>query len=137
MSQLEIQHAFVVCGNNELDEVSLWGTTTIFDVTPEAVSRREWNATDFGLPTCDVATLRVASAAQSADVILSVLNGTVSPASDIVVANTAAALLVSGTVADLRAGVDVATAAIQEGKSLALLEALIQKTHALTQSAAK
>lgn len=137
LSQLKIEHAFVVCGNNELDEVSLWGTTTVFDVTPDEVVRREWNASDFGLPTCDVATLRVTSAAQSAEVILSVLNGTVSPASDMVIANTAAALLVSGIVVDLRAGVDVATAAIQDGKSLALLEALIQKTHALVQSAEK
>ena len=59
------------------------------------------------------------------------LKGIPGPASDMVIANTAAALVVSGRVDILRTGVDVAAAAISSGKSLALLEALIQKTRSL------
>ena len=137
LSRLRIQRAFVVCGNNELDEVSLWGTTTVFDVRPNAVSRNEWTADDFGLEPCHVSSLRVTSAAESAKVILQVLHGTPGPALDMVVANTAAALLVSGRAENLRDGVDVAVNAIRNGKSLALLEALIAKTHALAGSATR
>lgn len=134
LSQLPIQRAFVVCGNDELDEVSLWGTTCVFDVTTNSVSRKEWTADDFGLPECDVTSLRVNSAAQSAEVIVNVLKGVPGAASDIVVANTAAALLVSGTVADLKVGVQIAKAAIHGGKSYELLQTLIQETHSLAQS---
>ncbi len=135
LSRLSIQRAFVVCGNNELDEVSLWGTTAVFDVTPDCVHRKEWTAVDFGLPECNVSSLRVSSAVQSAEVILDILKGVPGPASDMVVANTASALLVIGKVADLKAGVDVATTAIQSGKSYALLQSLIQTTQSLAQSA--
>jgi len=137
LAKLAIERAFVVCGNNELDEVSLWGTTTVFDVTTDSVGRQEWTAADFGLPECDVASLRVTSSAQSAEVILNVLKGVPGAASDMVVANTAAALFVSGKVADLKAGVEVATSAIRDGKSYALLQSLIQTTHSLAQSAEK
>jgi anthranilate phosphoribosyltransferase len=137
LSRLKIQRAFVVCGNNELDEVSLWGTTTVFDVRPDSVSRLEWTAVDFGLVPCDVASLRVSSAAESAKVILQVLNAVPGPAMDMVVANSAAALLVSGRVDNLSSGVDVAVTAIRSGQSLALLEALIEKTRLLADAATR
>ena len=137
LSRLRIERAFVVCGNNELDEVSLWGTTTVFDVRAESVSRLEWTASDFGLTSCDVASLRVSSAAESAELILNVLKGASGPAFDMVVANTAAALVVSGKVSNLRAGVDAAVAAIRSGKSLERLDALIQKTRSLANSASR
>ncbi|MEJ7593046.1 MAG: anthranilate phosphoribosyltransferase [Planctomycetaceae bacterium] len=137
LSRLKIERAFVVCGNNELDEVSLWGTTTVFDVRADSVSRLEWTAADFGLPPCDVASLRVTSSAESAEVILNVLKGTSGPASDMVVANTAAALAVSGRADNLRAGVAVAVDAIRSGQSLTLLETLIQKTRSLSDSASR
>lgn len=137
LSRLKIERAFVVCGNNELDEVSLWGTTTVFDVRADSVSRLEWTAADFGLSPCDVGSLRVKSAAESAKVLQNVLKGTTGPASDMVVANTAAALVVSGRADNLRAGVAVAVDAIQSGQSFALLEALIQKTRSLADSASR
>jgi anthranilate phosphoribosyltransferase len=137
LSRLKMTRAFVVCGNNELDEVSLWGTTTVFDVRADSVSRLEWTAADFGLSPCDVTSLRVTSAAESAEVILNVLKGMSGPASDMVVANTAAALTLSGRADNLRAGVAVAVGAIQSGQSLGVLEALIQKTRSLADSASR
>ena len=135
LSQLQIRRAFVVCGNNELDEVSLWGTTTVFDVSAGAVNRCEWTHADFGLVPCDVATLRVASAIESAKVIRRVLQNDPGPAADMVIANTAAALLVSGKVETLPDGVRVAATAIRDGKSLALLESLIAQTNSQSNSA--
>lgn len=127
--QLRIQRAFVVCGNDELDEVSLWGTTTVFDIQHDTVSRRQWTAADFGLMPCAVSALRVSSATESADVIRGVLNNQGGPASDIVIANTAAALMVSQQVENLIDGVRVVTEALRSGKSRALLDALIAETN--------
>ncbi|MCA9011297.1 MAG: anthranilate phosphoribosyltransferase [Planctomycetaceae bacterium] len=131
LSRLKISRAFVVCGNNELDEISLWGSTTVFDVRADSVKRQEWTADNFGLAPCDVHALRVTSAAESAAVIMNVLRNTPGPALDMVLANSAAALMVAGKVADLRSGVEVARTAIQNGISLTLLEALIQRTGCL------
>jgi len=129
---LKVTRAFVVCGNNELDEVSLWGQTTVFDVQSDSVSRMEWTASDFGLAPCEVQSLRVTSAAESAAVILNLLNNRPGPALDMVLANTAAALLVSGHVECLSAGVEIARTSIRDGKSLELLEALKEKTRSVT-----
>jgi anthranilate phosphoribosyltransferase len=131
LARLRITRAFVVCGNNELDEVSLWGQTTVFDVHADSVGRSEWTAADFGLSSCDVQSLKVTSASESAAVILELLKNTPGPALDMVLANTAAALLVSGQVTNLPSGVEKARSAISEGKSMALLEALKQKTCSL------
>lgn len=93
LAKLGTRHAIVVCGGDGLDEVSLWGETTVFEVTGAVVERRCWTAETFGLPPCDVAALRVDSPAESAELIRKLLDGEVGPAQDIVVANAAAALL--------------------------------------------
>ena len=129
VARLPIQRAIVVCGNNELDEVSLWGSTTAFDVREGNVVRLHWMPDQFGLPACDVAALRVQSAAESAGVIQSVLNQERSPARDIVVANTATALFVSNAAASLREGVTLAQMAIDDGRAAAMLERLVAWTN--------
>ncbi|OYW23119.1 MAG: anthranilate phosphoribosyltransferase, partial [Planctomycetales bacterium 12-60-4] len=72
LAQLGANHAIVVCGNGELDEVSLWGPTTVFDVRKGSVKRHEWTAETFGLPECRVADLTVESPTESAAVIRAV-----------------------------------------------------------------
>lgn len=99
LSKLGGQHALVVCGNGELDEVCLWGPTTVFDVCGERIVRCEWTPDDFGLAECRVSDLTVHSAAESAAVIRTALNSDgrltskLSPAASMIAANTAAALV--------------------------------------------
>ena len=51
LAQLGGRRAFVVCGNDQLDEVALWGTTTTFEVSGGNWVRHHWTASSFGLPT--------------------------------------------------------------------------------------
>ena len=124
LQQLQTRHAFVVCGNDELDEVSLWGTTVVFEVTPMAVQATHWTAASFGLPECRVDDLKVSNASESAARIRSILAGERGPARNIVVANAAAALLVAGHASSPVAGAEQAAAAIDSGKARAVLELL-------------
>lgn len=124
LHQLGTRHAFVVCGNDELDEISLWGQTAVFEVTPQGVVEKTWTAATFELPECRVDDLKVANAAESAARILSLLKGERGAARDIVIANTAAALLVSERVTSPVEGARQAAAAIDSGKALAVLESL-------------
>ncbi len=130
LASLGVKHGCVVCGNGELDEVSLWGTTTVYAVRDSAVMEEFWTAESFGLPECDVSSLRVASAKESAAIIEAVLGGSSGAAADIVTANTAAALFVSGVVEDLRSGVAMARSALSSGEAKRTLEKLKEWTSA-------
>ncbi|HEY0984968.1 anthranilate phosphoribosyltransferase [Schlesneria sp.] len=127
--KLGTQRALVVCGNDELDEVSLWGSTTVFEVTPTEVISHLWTAETLGLPECHVEALRVDNAAESADVIRRVFAGERGPAYDMVVANAGAALLAAGKTASIQAAVILAKDVVDSGAARDLCERLTQWTN--------
>ena len=130
LAELGCERALVVCGNDELDEVSLWGETAVFDVTAGSVEEKTWSASDFGLPECAVDSLKASSAAESATTIQSVFDGQPGPARDIVLANAAAGLVAAGHVDTPQAGVVAAADAIESGKTRDTLERLKSATAA-------
>lgn len=119
----------VVCGADQLDEVSLWGTTTVFDVLGSQITERHWTAADMGLTECRVEDLTVDSPAHSAQVIRDLLDGRPGPARDIVLANAGAALLTAGKTTELRHAVTLAAHAIDSGSAAKKLESLIAASH--------
>jgi anthranilate phosphoribosyltransferase len=131
LSQLGGRRSIVVCGNDELDEVSLWGTTLAYEITPEKIVRHEWSAASFGLPECRVTDLQVQTAAESGAVIRAAFAGAAPIPCSMVIANTAAALLACEKVTQLNDGVAMATNAIQAGAATDLLNRLIQWTRAI------
>jgi anthranilate phosphoribosyltransferase len=114
----------VVCGNNELDEVALWGETVAFGVGPQSVKRGTWTAASFGLPECSVDDLRVSSREESAERMRSIFEGQAGPSRDIVLTNAAAALIAADRVSSPKEGVARASSAIDEGRARDLLERL-------------
>jgi anthranilate phosphoribosyltransferase len=122
--------SIVVCGNDELDEVSLWGTTRAFEIVDGKVTPKNWTAASFGLQECSVDALRVSSAAESGAVIQSIFRGTAPVPASMVLANTAAALLACERVTDLKAGVEIASEAIASGAAMKTLNHLIEWTQA-------
>lgn len=124
LSVLGCRHALVVCGNDELDEVCLWGPTRVYEVALGQVRETEWNPVDFGLEECDVASLRVRSAEESAVMISEAFDGTESAASRMIIANAAAALLAAEETADLKVAVERVTTALKDGTVRAKLEEL-------------
>jgi anthranilate phosphoribosyltransferase len=128
LARLGTIRALVVCGNNELDEVSLWGPTTLFRVENQTIKSSEWSAGTLGLDECSVADLRVSSPGESAELIRAVLSGVKGAARNIVLANTAAALIVAEESPDPRQAIAVATSAIDSGRAASLLGRLIDFT---------
>lgn len=131
LAQLGRKRALVVCGADQLDEVSLWGKTTVFDVRGEHISVVEWTAEDFGLPECRVEDLRIESAAESAGILRGVFAGKKGPARDMVLANAAAAMIAAERAEDLKEGVKLAEKAIDAGKVTELLERLAKLSQEL------
>ena len=130
LAELGVRSGTVVCGAGELDEVSLWGTTTVFRVTGGQVLHDEWTASSFGLDECRVEELRVESADESASVIRGIVNGTAGPARRIVIANAAAALMTAERADSLDQAARTASGAIDSGAARQLLERLVEYTNA-------
>lgn len=129
IARLGTQRTLVVCGNDELDEVSLWGTTSVFDAQGGEVHTEEWTAASLGLAECRVEELRAGSPEESAGMITAVFaNSAPAPQRDIVVANAAAALLAAGAAETLREGVARAAQTIDSGAAASKLEELVAWT---------
>lgn len=136
LAELGTRHALVVCGNDELDEVSLWGTTRVWEIRGGSIEERTWTAAEHGLPSCRVEDLQIGDAADSAAVVRAVLDNQAGPARDMTVVNAAAALLAAERVDSLKAGVEQAGQAIASGAAKTLLERLCQFAQAVAESRA-
>jgi anthranilate phosphoribosyltransferase len=124
LAHLGTAHALVVAGGDGLDEVTLAGPTRVRQVRRDGITALEWTPEDFGLPPCDVNSLRADDPAVSARIIRGILSGTEEGPTCVVLANAAAALVAAGRVADLRDGVRLARAAIAAGRARRVLETL-------------
>jgi anthranilate phosphoribosyltransferase len=124
LARLGTRQAFLVCGRDGLDEVSLAAPTMVRKVTPGGVERLEWTPEDFGLEPVPLTDLRADGPVESAAIIRGVLAGEPGPARRIVLANAAAGLLAAGKVASLRDGVAAAARAIDSGAAGLVLQRL-------------
>jgi len=127
---LGMNHAMVVFGRDGLDEISLEGPTLIGELKNGLVSEYEIHPRDFGLSTAPTSSFQVMNADESKQIVLRVLGGEASPASDIVCLNAGATLYVADLVPDIAAGVAKAKAAIASGAARSTLEQFIAATQA-------
>ena len=127
--QLPIDAAIVVRGEDGMDEVSLSADTHVLHIQRGMLTQTTWTPESFGLTKISVDDLKVEDAKESAVVIQSILGGELGPSRDIVLANTSAALWVSGMTHSLIDGVARAARAIDSGKATAILKSLGQRSH--------
>jgi anthranilate phosphoribosyltransferase len=124
LQRLGTEHAWVVHGEDGLDELSLAGRSQAVCVRGDTIERREIHPETLGLGPAPVAALVVGSVAESAARIRDVLAGAPGPSRDVVCLNAAAALVVAGVTDDLRDGVAGAAASIDTGSARRVLERL-------------
>lgn len=128
LSELGVEHAFVVHGAGGLDEISLAGETSVGEVRLDTVRLYQVTPEDFGLERAPVEAISGGDAAFNAEIIRAVLAGEKGPRRDIVVANAAAAIVASGRAADFLEGAHLAAASIDSGEARKKLDALIAFT---------
>jgi anthranilate phosphoribosyltransferase len=127
VARLGVTRAFLVCGRDGLDEVSLAEPTDVRRVHGKVVEPLVWYPDDFGLGRVLVNELKADGPASSAAMIRSVLAGDDTPAARVTLANAAAALLAAGLAASLGEGVDLARRAVAEGKAQRVLDQLVDR----------
>ncbi len=125
-ARLGVERAFVVHGADGLDEVSTTGPTTVFQVENGSVLKNRWLPSDFGVPTSSLEELEGGDAETNAGLIRVLLEGEPGARRDVVIANTAAALLVAQRATDLKMGAALAAESIDSGAARRKLESLIE-----------
>jgi anthranilate phosphoribosyltransferase len=100
----------------------------VSEATAAGVREFTWSPADFGLAAASLAELAVDGPEQSAAMIRSVLTGHPGPASDIVVANAAAALWTAGKAETPLAAAKMAATSIDTGAASELLSRLVSRT---------
>jgi anthranilate phosphoribosyltransferase len=119
-------HALIVHGHDGLDEISLSGPTDVWELENGDVTFYTIGPEEFGLESINNSLLKVDSIAASAAMLRDVLQGNHGPARDMVLANSAAALVAAGDASTLKEGVSIAAKSIDRGEAKNKLDALIE-----------
>ena len=119
--------AWVVHGEDGLDEITTTGTTYVAEVSDGEVITFNLNPVDYGIEPVTTADLRGGDALYNARELRELLLGRgKKPYRDIVMLNSAAALVVCGKAANLQDGMQIAADAIDSGKANDTLLELVQ-----------
>src|SRR5690606_33353370 len=108
LSRLGVERAFVVHGEDGLDEISTTAPTKIAKVNGHVITEITVTAADFGLSEAQSADLSGGEREDCALILQRILTGQSGPQRDIVLANAAAALVAAGKAKNFLSGVALA-----------------------------
>ncbi len=129
LAALGTERAWVVHGEDGLDEITLAGKTYVSEAVDGQVRSFEIAPEDFGFEVRALDHLRGGDTDANAAIVDAVLDGSrTDEARALVVMNAAAALYLGGAAGDLREGAKLAAGAIDSGAARRKLELLIDAT---------
>ncbi|KAH9973924.1 glycosyl transferase [Russula compacta] len=124
-----VKRAYVVCGAENLDEISCAGDTHVWELLDDGgVRERTLSPADFGLPAHPLSDVKSATPAENAAAFKALLTSGdnipahLTPILDFVLINAAALLVVAGRADNFKHGVGLALEAITSGKAWHALE---------------
>lgn len=126
LGKLGSRRALVVCGEGNMDEITVTGETQVADYRDGQVSTYTVKPEDVGLQRASLDDIKGGETAESSAAQLrSVLKGTEGPCLDMVLFNAGAALMAAEKAADFKEGVLLAREVVQSGAAMAKLDALV------------
>jgi anthranilate phosphoribosyltransferase len=126
LKELGTTRAFVVHGEDGLDELSTTGPSRVAELKDGQIRSYTVQPEEFGLPRARIADLQGGSAADNAEIIRRILAGERGPKRDIVVLNASAAIAAGGKAADLAQGIAAAAEALDSGAAREKLARLVE-----------
>ncbi len=118
--------AWVVSGDDGLDEISTLGPSSIYELENAQINYRKFDPQSIGIPIAKLSDLQVDSVDASADAIRQITEGKKSAKRDIAALNAAAGLVITDKAANLEEGLKLVDQAIESGKAASTLTRLIQ-----------
>jgi len=124
LGQLGLERALVVHGQDGMDELTTTTKSWAASLENGKVKEIEIAPEEAGVKRATLAALKGGDATHNAEAIKKVLAGEKSAFRDIVVLNSAAALMVAGKAKDLHEGAGLAVRSIDDGKAANVLQTL-------------
>ena len=115
LAELGTKRAWVVHGEDGLDEITITGKTFVSDVQNGQVKTFEITPQDFGITPSTLDALKGGEPETNAKALQDLLDGKPGPYRDIVLLNAGAALMISGQVENIGLGIVKATQSIDSG----------------------
>jgi anthranilate phosphoribosyltransferase len=129
LANLEMRHAIVASGEGNVDDISVTGPTTIYEVRNNAVASRTITPFDLGLEVHASDEIVGGDAQENARLFRAVLGGSGPLAlRDMIAAQAGAGLYVTGLAASMKDGVKMALDAIEQGDASAKVAAFVEAT---------
>jgi anthranilate phosphoribosyltransferase len=129
LQELGAEKACVVHSDDGLDEVTLSDGTKVHEINKyEQLREYHLQPKDFGFSQLTIDGLRGGDKNANAQIAMKVLKGEISSARDVVIANAALGIYVSGKAHTILEGKQKAEESINSGKALEKLQKLIQYT---------
>lgn len=126
LNELGSIRAFVVHGQDGLDEISNTAETKVSEVKGNKVETYYIRPEDFGIKRARMDDLLGGSVADNAEIILSILDGEKGPKRDIVLLNAGAAIVAGGKARDLKEGLEMAAYSIDSRAAKEKLDKLVE-----------
>lgn len=130
LASLGLQRGYVVHGADGLDEISTTGPSSMIGILRGAIDHRIVTPEDFGVAQTTLDDLRGGDLEQNAAIARDVLDGVPGPHRDIVLVNSAAALMAAGRASAIPEAMALAAEAIDSGAARARLQAFVEFTRA-------
>jgi anthranilate phosphoribosyltransferase len=131
LGNLGAVHAMVVHGEDGLDEVSVTDKTKVSRLKDSEIDNFSIAPEDFGIWRTTIEHIRGGNKEDNAAITLSILKGEKGPKRDIVLINSAVALVVGGKTEDFRAAFSIAADSIDAGMALKKLEEVKRVSNSL------
>jgi anthranilate phosphoribosyltransferase len=131
LQRLGAQHAIVVWGRDNMDEVSLGAGTMVGELVNGEIREYEIHPEDFGMQMIASRNLKVSNSTESKQKVLEALEDQPGPARDIVAINAGTALYAAGVASSIADGLETARAVIASGAAKAKLDQFVQATQAI------
>jgi anthranilate phosphoribosyltransferase len=129
LADLGSERAWIVHGHDGLDEITTTGPTWVAELNKGQIKTFEISPEDAGLPRATIKDLKGGDPATNALALNAVLDGDQGAYRDIILLNAAGALIVAGKVPDLKEGVALGAAMIDDGSARMVLRNLIEVTN--------
>lgn len=137
LAKLGTRSAFVVHGDGGLDEVSLSGPAKISEVKDGIVRTYYLDPAEYGFSRVSISELRGGDAAYNANITRCIFKGEPGPQRDIVVINSALALVAAGKVDSVGEGINLAQNVVEKGLAHDKLTELIKYSNELHNNTTK
>ena len=131
LRMLGSHRAMIVHGHGGMDELSLSGDSTVWEVREGALSRWTIRVEDSGLPETPISAIRSGAKEENADTMRRLFRGETGPVRDVVLLNSAGVLMAGDLAGTVREGVEMASGMIESGAALAKLDALVELSNSV------